>query len=83
METQTTSPRTLSAIARDIYRDWKPVNYAAAPYLDAMSSLGAMDDSYYYDSARSVVSYFLANAGTWRGPVAKQIKSELKTMLKS
>jgi len=30
--------RPLHAIARDIRADWKPVNYAAVPYLDAMGS---------------------------------------------
>jgi len=27
------------------------------------------------------VAYFLANAGTWRGPDAQRIKAELKGML--
>jgi hypothetical protein len=27
------------------------------------------------------VLYFLANAGTWRGPDAKRIKAELKEMV--
>ena len=31
-----------------------------------------------YDSGRSIVRYFLGNAGTWRGDVAKAIKAELK-----
>ena len=37
---------------------------------------------YFMDSAREVVARFLANAGTWKGPVAKKIKTELKSMLK-
>ena len=72
--------RPLSVIARDIRADWKKVNYAAVPYLDAMGSLNSIDDNYYYDSGKSVVLYFLANAGSWRGARAKAIKAELKKM---
>ena len=30
---------------------------------------------------RSIVLYFLANAQQWRGPDARRIKAELKSML--
>lgn len=77
-------PRSLSVIAREIDKDWsakgKGVNYAAKPYLDAMKSLDSMEDSFYADSAKSVVLYFLANAQSWRGDVAKRVKAELKNM---
>lgn len=73
--------RTISAIASQIQSDWKNVNYAAKPYLAAMRDLENMQDNYYQDDAQSVVRYFLANAGTWRGDVAKSIKAELKAML--
>lgn len=72
--------RQLFQIAHDVRRDWKKVNYAAAPYLDAMGCLSSISDSYGMDSARSIVSYFLANATSWRGEVAKQIKAELKAL---
>lgn len=74
--------RPLSAIAVEIRRDWKNVNYAAKPYLDAMSTLDSINDNYFMDSAASIVRYFLANASTWRGETAKRIKLELKAMLK-
>jgi hypothetical protein len=74
--------RPLSTIASEIYRDWKKVNFAAKPYLEAMMSLNSIDDDYMFDSARSVVAYFLSNASTWKGPKAKEIKKELKAMLK-
>jgi len=74
--------RPLYQIAADIRRDWTKPNYAAKPYLEAMSALRTMDDKYYFDDAKSVVLYFLANAGTWRGDVAKRIKKELKEMSK-
>lgn len=73
--------RRLAAIAATIQRDWKNVNYAAKPYLATMARLGSMGDAYGLDSARSIVLYFLANASSWRGPVAKQTRSELKAML--
>jgi hypothetical protein len=58
------------------------VNFAAKPYLDAMSSLGSINDQYGYDSAKSIVLYFLGNASSWRGEKAKEIKAELKAMCK-
>lgn len=72
--------RPICEIAREIRKDWKKVNFAAKPYLDAMMSLESIDDRYYFDSAKSVVLYFLSNAGTWRGETAKRIKAELKEM---
>jgi len=77
-----TNTRPLYAIAREIRRDWKKVYFGAVPYLDAMSCLDSIEDNYYFDSARSVVLYFLANASTWRGDTAKRIKAELRSMTK-
>ncbi len=76
------SHRPLYQIARDIRKDWKNVNYAAKPYLDALGSLDQVTDNYYLDSGKSMVLYFLANAGTWRGETAKTIKAELKSITK-
>jgi len=73
--------RSLSTIAADIRTDWKKVNYAAEPYLDAMFRLDGIDSRYYEDDARSIVRYFLSNASLWRGDTARQIKAELKEML--
>ena len=74
--------RPLSNIAHDIRRDWKNVNFGAKPYLAAMSEMDSIKDEYMYDTGKSVVLYFLSNAATWRGPVAKEIKAELKAMMK-
>ena len=73
--------RPLHQIAREIRKDWTNVNYAAVPYLGAMSDLTDITDAYHLDTGRSVVMYFLANARTWRGTKAKEIKAELKAML--
>ena len=74
--------RPIYAIAAEIRYDWKKVSPYAAPYLQAMFSLQTINDRYVFDSARSIVSYFLANAGSWRGETAKRIKAELKAMVK-
>jgi hypothetical protein len=80
MTVQTARP--LHVIAHEIASDWAQVNYAAQPYLDAMHTLSTIDEHYYQDSASSIVAYFLSNATTWRGPVARTIKAELKAQLK-
>jgi hypothetical protein len=73
--------RPIFVIASEIRKDWgNKTNYAAKPYLEAMATLGSINENYYEDSAKSVVLYFLANAGTWRGEVARRIKKELKDM---
>ncbi len=74
--------RPLYTIAREIRKDWKNVSPYAAPYINAMSYLNSVDDNFLFDSGRSIVSYFLANAGSWRGETAKRIKAELKAMVK-
>lgn len=75
--------RKLSTIANEISNDWANPYFGAVPYLQAMLSLADVDDHYGYDSGRSIVNYFLANAGTWRGETARRVKAELKGMLKS
>lgn len=80
--TTASTPRPLYTIAADIRRDWKNVNYAAKPYLEAMSGLDAISDQFGMDSGHGIVAYFLGNASSWRGDKAKAIKAELKAMLK-
>lgn len=80
------SEMPLSQLAGEIRRDWskqgKGVNFAAKPYLDAMHSLDKVTDNYGLDSGRSIVAYFLGNAGTWKGEIAKAIKKELNKRIK-
>lgn len=75
--------RNLSTIAHEIQSDWQRPYFGAVPYLAAMRKLESMSDKYGYDSARSVVVYFLSNATTWKGETARRIKKELKDMLKA
>lgn len=74
--------RLIHQIARDIRLFWPKVRYAAEPYLAAMECLYTIDQMYFQDSARSVIVYFLGNAGTWRGEHSRRIKAELNAMLK-
>lgn len=75
-----TTVRPLYEIASEIKKEWTKVYFGAVPYLDAMSTLNSIEDNYIMDSGRSIVLYFLANAGTWRGEAARRIKAELKAM---
>lgn len=75
--------RELNEIAQEIKKDWgAKVNYGAVPYLDAMTQLRTVDDMFINDTADSVVRYFLSNARSWRGEVAKRVKKELNEMIK-
>jgi len=81
MSENTKTPlRSISAIARDIRADWKNVNYAAKPYLQAMLWIHSLHDSFGHDSGESIVRHFLCNAASYRGEKAKALKTELKTL---
>lgn len=89
MKTEKPTTRPLYVIANEIRKDWKKsisgteLNFAAKPYLEAMETLGSINDNYIMDSGRSIVAYFLGNASSWRGETAKRVKAELNVMLKS
>ena len=68
----------IAQLANLIKRDWKNISPYAVPYLKAMSHLSSVDDNYFADDGRSVVLYFLSNAGAWRGETARLVKAELK-----
>ena len=74
--------RSLSIIAAEIRKDWKKPYFGAVPYLQAMMCLDKITDNYGFDTGKSIVLYFLANAGTWRGEVARRVKKELNAMAK-
>lgn len=75
-------PLTLSQIAKLIVKDWGVPNYAAKPYLQAMANLSTVNDKYGLESGTSVVRYFLSNAASYRGELAKAIKAELRERVK-
>ena len=78
-------------IKQDIITVTKSFSYAVVhakyralmPYLDAMSSLEDMSSRFGAESASSIIAYFLANAGQWKGETARRVKAELNSMLKS
>jgi len=77
--TMTQTHRPLYEIAKEIRKDWgSKINFGAKPYLDALSTLDNVTDTYIMDSGKSIIIYFLSNASSWRGDTAKRIKSELK-----
>lgn len=77
-----TQARPIYEIAREIRKDWKQPYFGAVPYIDAMLTLNSIHDNYIFDSGKSVVLYFLANANTWRGDTARRVKAELKALTK-
>ncbi len=78
--------RPLYEIAKEIRKDWgAKTSEHAKPYIremaqfDKITEKGVSGDI--ADDASGIVNYFLCNAPTWRGEVAKRIKAELKAML--
>lgn len=77
-----TTQRPLHEIAREIIDNWPRPYFRAVPYIRALTELTRIDDSYGADDGREMVVYFLANAKTWKGDVARRVKAELKELLK-
>jgi hypothetical protein len=73
----------LAGVARIVRANWKNVWFGAKPYLQAMGELNSIKDNYYADSGVSVVLYFLSNAQTWKGPIARACKAELNKRAKA
>ena len=74
--------RPLHEIAKEIRSDWgSKIYFGAKPYLGAMLTLNSVDDKYMCDDAKTIIRYFLANASSWRGEVARRIKKELNSLL--
>lgn len=80
--TTVTQKRPIHVIASEIRKDWKKIHFGAQPYLEAMEVINSINDRYYFDTAKSIVIYFLANSTTWKGEKAKEIKKELKKLIK-
>lgn len=77
-----TTPRSLSAIAREIKKDWGDRAYfGAVPYIEAMLEMRSASENFGDDSGREIVLRFLGNSRNWRGEKAKAIKAELKQMI--
>ncbi len=61
---------SISRIASEIRRNWKNVNFAANPYLDAMNSMEKITDNFMADDGPGIVLRFLATLP--RGGVRSQ-----------
>lgn len=72
----------INEIAYLITDNWSNINYAAKPYLMAMYSIEYINDNYGIDSADMIIRYFLSNASQFKGPIARDIKKELKNRIK-
>jgi len=68
--------QTTNELGRLISRDWQNPFYGAVPYIKALKEL--VDGKYYLDDEKTIILYFLSNANTWRGPIAREVKKELR-----
>lgn len=77
----------LGQLSRVIYDDHRaqgrPVNYAAKPYLEAMSTMRDIKEKYMMDDGTSIVAYLLSNLSSWGGETARAVKKELNRRLKA
>lgn len=73
--------RPIHEIAKDIRKDWTNMYFGARPYVDAMDNLMTVNDKFGTESGKSIVLYFLSNAASYRGEVARKCKAELKAMI--
>jgi hypothetical protein len=80
--TTQTKHRPIAQIADEIFKDWLTMPNSAKAYARSMRQIWDIEGMFYQDTKASVVRYFLSNAGTWRGPVARRIKAELNTIIK-
>ena len=80
METRTLSAIATEALACESLKGNARV-YAGA-YLEPMTTLDTVHDTYGMDSGQFIVMYALSNLSAWRGDDARRIKAELKAHLK-
>ncbi len=79
---QTINSRPVYKIAEEILNDWQAPYFGARPYLAAMLTINNELENYGQDTAKSIILYFLSNASSYRGSKAKELKNELKTLIK-
>lgn len=69
----------LSQVADLIRRDWgAAMSPYAKPYVVALLQCPDVTSRYGAESAKDIVLGFLCNCSTWRGPVARLVKVELR-----
>ncbi len=75
------TPRPLPEITREIRKDWRPMYRPAEAHFEAFEYADNVNQMYGCDSVKSEILYFLGNAGTWKGEVARRVKAELKALV--
>ncbi len=73
--------KTFPQLCSMIAADWSGMAMTARPYFQAMGRMQNLSDTYGTESGKSIVLYFLSNAQSWRGEVARNVKGELKYRL--
>jgi hypothetical protein len=78
---------SIATIAGIIKKDWRNkakngIYFGAVPYLQAMETMNSVNDNYGLDDGKSIVRYFLSNATTWKGDIARIVKKELNKRVK-
>lgn len=75
--------KSISEIAYIIREDWgAKVYFGAIPYLFAMTEIDSVNDKFGCEDGKTQVLYFLSNANTYRGEIARAVKAELKKRIK-
>lgn len=82
---QTLEVLTFAEIVQVIRQDWARPYFGAVPYLDALGSMDTddLDALYGVERIRDILPYLTGNLTTWRGPVARAVKAELKGRMAS
>ncbi|MEO5348895.1 MAG: hypothetical protein H7836_04540 [Magnetococcus sp. YQC-3] len=73
MDLQNKSINQLGAI---VAKEWVKPYFGAVPYIKALQQIN--DGKYLFEDEKTIVIYFLSNARTWKGDIAKEVKQELK-----
>lgn len=70
---------SIGEVAKIIFAYWPNMYYGAVPYAEAMAEGLTFNlyEPYRFETQRPMVLYFLANAQTWKGPVAQAVKDFL------
>lgn len=74
---------TISDIARVVNKHWPKPYFGAVPYIQSMTACETLDSRFIAEDGKTQVLYFLSNATTWRGEVARLVKAELNRRLKA
>jgi hypothetical protein len=79
------SRRHIRVIAGEILADWRAIPPVMRRYVEMLQQVDHVDEpvSGLIDGARArlLVRWFLADAGGWRGLIARRVKTELRALV--